>query len=134
MPPERQNGTDSGGHNGVPRPRPTPVPQGRRDASARPAKRPRVATRRAPVPRLRRPFRSRIVPRESAAWRLFLCEIQASPLCQMADWTEARPEWDEYSLGKPPCFSYRVLLCRHPAANAGSEKVLKLQRVYVADA
>src|ERR1019366_6562713 len=117
MPLERPHGRDSAARNAPPKPRPTPVPQGRRDAAAPCAKRSRVAIRRALVPRLRRQFRSRKVPRESAAWRRFLCGIRASPLRQMADWTVELPESGEYSLEKPPCCPYRVLLCRRQAAN-----------------
>src|SRR5208282_2744038 len=113
---ERQHGRDSGGHNVMPKPRPTPVPQGRRDAAARRAKRSCVAIRKAIAPRFRLQFRSRKVPLLSTAWRLFLCGIRTSPLRQMADWTEGRVECDEYSLRKPPCCSYRVLFCRRQAA------------------
>ena len=115
----------------MPKPRPTPVPQGRRDASARRAKRSRAAIRRAIAPRLRRQFRSRKVPLESAAWRLFLCEIQASPLRQMADWTAGRLECDEYSLGNHLVAHTASCSAAVKRRNAGSQKVLVLQHVYV---
>ncbi len=100
----------------MPKPRPVAIQRDRQGAAARRAKRSRAAIRRAPAQRFRRQFRPRKARRESAAWRLFLCGIQPSPLHQMADWAVEWLACGEHSLRKPPCFPYCTPLRRHQAA------------------
>src|SRR5208337_3942092 len=68
LPLERLHGRDSTARNAPPRLRPTAVRRDRRAAVAQRTERSRAATRREPVPRIRRQLLSLLVLRESVSW------------------------------------------------------------------
>src|SRR6202453_4189618 len=76
-----------------------------RDSTAHNAQRSDAATRREPVPRLRRQLLSLLVLRESVSWPRSWCGSRASPLLRTANWTVDQLERGDHSLDKPPCCS-----------------------------